>query len=133
MDFNTMLDDIYTLIEKKDNNLFVIPEPLLEKTSSIKWTNYNIFLNIVKKPNEHVFQFIKNITGKKITMTSVEDGLIIHDKRITSENIINVMKKYVEKYVMCNSCKKTNTDMIRDNILKLHKIKCSDCLSEYTV
>ena len=136
MDFNTLLDNIYTQINTKQTEMLVLPNPDIEKnTVRLHWKNVKQFLNLTNTPKDHLFDYIQTQTGKKMNWfsDSLKDGLIIHDKKISKNDIINLMKKYVETYIICNICKKGNTKMERNNTIKKYKISCNDCLSEYII
>ena len=134
MDFTTLLDNIYTQINTKEIEMLVLPNPDIEKTTvRLHWKNVKQFLNLTHTPKDHLFDYIQTQTGKKMDWfsDSLKDGLIIHDKKISKNDIISLMKKYVETYIICNICKKGNTTMERNNTIKKYKITCNDCLAEY--
>jgi len=136
MDFTTLLDNIYTQINTKEIEMLVLPNPDIEKTTvRLHWKNVKQFLNLTNTPKDHLFDYIQTQTGKKMDWfsDSLKDGLIIHDKKISKNDIISLMKKYVETYIICNICKKGNTKMERNNIIKKYKITCNDCLAEYII
>ena len=136
MDFTTLLDNIYTQINTKEIEMLVLPNPDIEKTTvRLHWKNVKQFLNLTHTPKDHLFDYIQTQTGKKMDWfsDSLKDGLIIHDKKISKNDIISLMKKYVETYIICNICKKGNTKMEHNNIIKKYKITCNDCLAEYII
>jgi translation initiation factor 2 subunit 2 len=136
MNFNDMLDNIYTNLELTTSDVLVLPIPVLEKsTTRIIWKNIKEFLKITNTPPEHLFEFIENQTNKKINWfsDSISDGLIIHDKKFSINDIKLLMKKYVNDFIICNSCKKSNTKLFKDSILRKYKIKCNFCNSESTI
>ena len=136
MNFQLMLDDIYTNLESTESDTLVLPIPDLDKTPTrVVWKNIKEFLKLTKTPPDHLYDFIEKHSGKKINWfsESVSDGLIIHDKKFGNIEIIGIMKKYVKDYIICNICKKSNTLLYKDQQLRKYKIKCSDCNSDYTV
>ena len=132
--FNELLDNVYDVFGVKDNDLIILPNPLLTKDSKRTiWTNIKAFLKVVNRPPEHCFEFFKIQTGKEIAWYSerVSDGLIFHTNKIKVNEIISLMKKYVDSYIVCNICKRSNTQMFKDQDLRKYKMKCVDCDSEY--
>lgn len=131
--FNELLDNVYEQFDIKENDLIILPNPILNKDSKRTiWSNIKAFLKVVNRPPEHCFDFFKNQTGKEIAWYSerVSDGLIFHTNKIKVNEIISLMKKYVDDYIVCNICKRSNTEMFRDQDLRKYKIKCFDCSSE---
>lgn len=136
MDFSNLLDDVYTILGDSHTDLLVLPEPDFDKgTTRVIWKNIKAFLKITGTPPDHLFDFVEKQTNKKLSWfsESVSDGLIIHDKRFSKNEAIGLMKKYTDNYVLCNICKKSNTQMFKDTEIRKYKIKCDDCNSEYTI
>ena len=141
MNFNTMLDDVYNQLGSSVKTQLILPDPILEKnTVRIVWKNCKAFLKITKTSPEHFFDFMRNQIDKKINIAwfseSISEGLIIHDGRtnigIMSNKIVALMKKYIEYYVICKICDKSNTIMVKDNEIRKWKIKC-ECGAEYSL
>jgi len=136
MNFSELLDNVYTILGDSRTDLLVLPEPEFDKgTTRVIWKNIKAFLKITNTPPDHLFDFIEKQTNKKLSWfsESVSDGLIIHDKRFSKSECISLMKKYTDNYVLCNICKKSNTQMFKDSEIRKYKIKCEDCCSEYTI
>jgi len=139
MNFTEMLDDVYNQLGSTTQTNFVLPEPIIEKTTTrILWKNIKAFLKITKTSPDHLFDFLRYQIDKNIDIAwyseSVSDGLIIHNiKKINSDQIMSLMRKYLITYVICSICKKTNTTMVKDSTIRKWTIKCSDCNSNYTV
>jgi len=136
MNFNTMLDDIYNQLGNTVYDTIVLPNPIIKKdTTSITWTNVKEFLKITNTDPDHFFDFIKININQPMNWKSdsKSDGIIIHNKKILALSINNIMKKYINEYIICNICKRSTTMMIKDSEIKKWKIKCSSCNSEYTV
>jgi translation initiation factor 2 beta subunit (eIF-2beta)/eIF-5 len=132
--FNELLDSVYNAFEIKDSDMIILPNPILIKDSKRTiWKNIKAFLKVVNRQPEHCFDFFKNQTGKEIAWYSehVSDGLIFHTNKIKVNEIILLMKKYVDCYIVCNICKRSNTTMNKDQDLRKYKITCLDCNSSY--
>jgi len=134
--FNEMLDDVYSQVGTVKSDMFILPKPeIIKDTTRIIWKNIKTFLKSTRTPPEHLENFISQETGIKVNWfsESISDGIIIHEKRIYENDIINLMKKYVDMYVLCNICKNSQTEMHRNIEIKKYCIKCNHCNSTYTV
>lgn len=134
--FNEMLDDVYSQLGTFKSDTFILPKPeLIKDTTRVIWKNIKTFLKRTQTPPEHLEKFISQETGKKINWFShsISDGIIIHERKIYENDIINLMKKYVDLYILCNICKNSQTEMHRNVEIKKYYIKCNHCNSSYTV
>ena len=135
--FTEMLDNVYSQINNTtlEETMLILPTPEVEKsTTKILW-KVAPFLERIERPKDHFYVFITRETGKKINWVSesISDGIIIHTKKISQNDIITLMKKYVDLYVLCKICKTSQTEMYRDTKIKKYCIKCISCNSNYTV
>lgn len=134
--FSEMLNDVYSQLGTSKADTFILPNPELDKgTTRVVWKNVKTFLKRTQTPPDHFYDFVVQETGKKINWfsDSISDGIIIHEKKISENDIVTLMKKYVDSFVLCNICKSSQTEMHRDTEIKKYRIKCSNCNSEYTV
>ena len=134
--FNEMLNDVYSQLGTTVSDTFILPDPEIEKgTTRTIWKNPKAFLKRTKTHPDHLYNFIIRESGKTINWfsKSVSDGIIFHDKKISKNDIIHLMKKYVEYYILCKFCNNSQTKMYRDNEIKKYRSKCNNCNSEYTV
>lgn len=141
MDFNTMLEDVYTELGSPIHINPILPEVDLENEKGknrLRWKNIKALLKITRTPPDHLFDFLRYQIDKNIDIgwysDSISDGLIIHDvKKINKTIIVSLMKKYLIDYVICKNCRKMNTNISKDSTIRKWQLKCSDCNSEYTV
>lgn len=135
--FTEMLNDVYLQVNNTtfEETTLILPTPKLEKSTTRMLWMVAPYLKRIERPKEHFYDFLTKKKGYTINWVSnlIEDGLIIRSKKITQNIIINIMKEYVNLYVLCNSCKNSQTEMTRDNEIKKYRIKCINCKSEYTV
>ena len=100
MNFNSMLDNLYTYLETTDNNTLVLPAPeIIKSTTRVMWKNVKDFLKVTKTHPDHFIDFFTKESGKKVNWysDSVSDGIIIHYNKILASDISNIMKKYIEE------------------------------------
>ena len=130
MSFNIMLDEAYALLDTKINNKLIIPSLLTEKTPTrLHWLNTIDLLNSINRSPDHLINFLKSeLANKEINWFSGDfnDGLIIHGKRIKKEEISALILKYVNFYVICSSCKCSNTILNKYNSKK-YEFECCNC------
>ncbi len=87
------------------------------------------YLNILNRSSEHFMLFLKNeLCDKEINWYSSNklDGIIIHGKCQKNANIMELIKKYINIFVICSSCKKINTELTKIT-LKKYNFKCLYC------
>lgn len=133
-DFEIMVNNAYSMMENNLNvDKLVLPKINIEITPSrVHWKNIKEFLKVINREPNHFIDFLKSemssytidwISGSK------SDGILFQGKRLKQSNIEDIMVKYVSLYVVCSSCKKTNTFMIKQPELKKYKMECNDCHS----
>jgi translation initiation factor 2 beta subunit (eIF-2beta)/eIF-5 len=135
--FNAMVDEAYELLENNDTiqNL-VLPKIDTEiSITRMYWKNIMDYLNIINRSPDHFIIFLKNeLCNKEINWYSgnKEDGIIIHGKRQKNSDILELIKKYINIYVICSSCKKLNSELNKITNKK-YEFKCLDCEMTKTV
>jgi len=141
MNFNSMLDDVYEKLGSNTVDHLILPDPVLEKTTTrFVWKNCKAFLKITKTSPDHLLDFMRNQIDNKIRIDwfseSISDGLIIHERTNISKmtnKIVALMKKYIIDFIICKICNKANTSMTKDLDLRKWKVTCSDCNSDYII
>ncbi len=134
--FNTMLDEVYTQIDEKlgQATKTIIPTPIIEKsTTNTYWKNVKKILITINRPPEHFIEFVnkKLKTGEWLSQ-SKSDGIVLIGKFNVSQ-LTEVVRDYVNEYVICNICKSTNTELERNKELRLYMVSCKKCNSKYSV
>jgi len=130
-DFDTMVESAYLkLLKKNKNNNIILPDIITEKTPTrIIWKNIENYMNAINRDSNHFYEFIKSqYNNKEINWLSnnKHDGLIIHGKYLKNNDITHILTKYINNYVICNSCKKNDTCMNKINGKKYYFI-CNNC------
>lgn len=52
---------------------------------------------------------------------------------IQPKQIENLFRKYITEYVQCQICKRQNTELVKDEKMRLWTLICSDCKCKRTV
>jgi translation initiation factor 2 beta subunit (eIF-2beta)/eIF-5 len=131
MNFNTLVDDAYLIIDKQSRgeNL-ILPEVVIDiGPTRLHWKNVKAFLKVVRRHPDHFIGWLKSeLPNKEINWFSgsKSDGLIIHGKRQRKSNITELVRKYVSSYVVCPSCKHVDTQMYKCDH-KQYEFECIDC------
>lgn len=61
-----------------------------------------------------------------------QDRLVLK-RRCLPHEIESVLRKYVENYVQCRTCKRPDTVLTRDPVLRLQFLECTRCHSKTSV
>jgi translation initiation factor 2 subunit 2 len=133
MDMEDMIDRFYTLYSGKikgteKKKLFVLPKSDIhhKKTYFSNFTEFCESVNI--KPVE-VANFFESELNAKVSI--IKGGMLAIKNRYDNEQIKSTIRKYIEKYLRCPVCRKTDTTIIKEN--KVTKQKCNLCLAESVI
>ena len=134
--FEIMLENIYSQLIKKKKTSLNLPNLIIENSpTKLYWRNITEYLNIINRDHDHFYNYIKSqYSDKDINWYSSNksDGLIIHGKFLKNNIITNIFNKYVNTFVICNSCKHYNTILIKKNC-KTFYFKCNECGTNYYI
>ncbi len=131
IDFNSIVDEAYQIMERHMNGEpLILPNVEVEiGTTRLHWKNVKEFLRVIRRHPDHFIDFLrKELPGKEVSWVSgsKSDGLIIHGKRQKQKDVADLVLKYVDIYVLCPSCKKVDTKMIKESS-KTYQFQCEDC------
>ena len=128
--FDTMVNESYGLLEIYSEDKLILPKLETEITKCrLYWKNIMEYLNVLNRSPEHFYIFLKNeLCNNEINWYSgnKDDGIIIRGKNKKNTEIIELIKKYINKYVMCSCCKKINTELNKITSKK-YEFKCLCC------
>lgn len=134
--FEIMLDDLYDNLEQKNNlTKFIIPEPILIKNGNNNhWKNVKDFLKLAKRPPDHYVNYLSDQLSCKINWLteSKSHGLIIY-KKIKPLVLTENMNNYLKDYVLCKSCKSSDTYIEKDKIIRKYNFICTNCDAKYYI
>lgn len=126
--FNQMVEEAYMILSEnsKQKQKLIIPDIKTNiETTRLHFINPNDILKIIRRTPEHFSSWLSDeIPDKSINWFSSDkdDGLIIHGKFKKDTEISKLVLKYINIFVVCNSCKSTNTDMTKTQFI------CNDCM-----
>lgn len=134
--FEVMLDELYNNLEQKNNvTKFIIPEPVLIKSGNNNlWKNVKDFLKLAKRPPDHYVDYLTDqLSCKANWLTeSKSHGLIIY-KKIKPDVLTENMKNYLKEYVLCKSCKSSDTYIEKDKTIRKYNFICTNCDAKYYI
>lgn len=132
------MDDYKKMLEKARKNL---PKKILEterfEIPAVKGhiqgnktiiNNFNQVASALHRKPEHLLKFIlKELATPGELKTT---GLLL-GRRISSEQINEKIKKYVEEFVVCKECKKPDTKLLNEE--GIVSMKCMVCGAKHPV
>jgi len=137
-DYVFLLERIYGNLRSKHPTLsvhkkLVIPPPQVLSLSSKKTmlSNFNEIVSIINRQTEHVQSFFISELSTNCNIDSMS-RMIIKGK-FSQKQVESIFRKYINMYVLCDSCNKHNTTLIRDSITRIYFLKCDVCLSQRSV
>ena len=129
-EFNTLMNEAYELLEKKNDTKLVLPKVECDiSITRLHWKNVIDYLKLVKRNPDHFINFLKSeYQDKEISWYSndIKDGLIIHGKFLKQHMINDIILKYINQFVICSACKSNDTELTKISS-KLYSFKCLDC------
>ena len=130
--FNDMLDEAYKVLEYNEPVVYNLNLPQIDieiTASRLYWKNLNEYLKIINRPPDHFMSFIKNeLCDRDINWYSnnIIDGIIIQGKYLKQNNIMELIKKYINTCVICSSCNSPNTELNK-SLGKKYIFNCIQC------
>jgi len=129
-DYKSLLEKAYEKIKPIEaKERFEIPEieSHLEGNKTIISNFVQISAQLRRKP-EHVEKFFE----KELACQGKIDGnRLILIKKIPQKKLMEKLKVYVEKYVICRECKKPDTELIKEK--DFYFIHCLACGAKHSI
>merc|ERR1712151_1491678 len=94
-------------------------------SKKVGWVNFTEICNMMKRPVEHVMQFVLAEFGTEGSVAG--DGQLILKGRYQDRHAESLLRKYVKEFVKCLMCKGCNTDLKREASSRLYFVECFDC------
>lgn len=120
--------DLYAS-EGKKKIAMVLPQVAREGSKKVSFQNINEVCKKLHRTPEHLIAFLLAELG---TTGSVDaEGALIVKGRFQQKQIEAVIKRYVQEYVQCKTCKSPDTVLTKEN--RLYFQKCEVCGSSRSV
>ena len=142
--FYNCLEKLYSELEKeKSIEKLVLPkfEIISQGKNNFIFKNVKDVLRIINRPpKEHFIPWLANeLKNTEVSLVSPE-GSVRHGIRIKGridkkpqEKIMELMKKYVIKYVICNSCGSNESIIEKNQNTRKWVFTCDSCKTNYSL
>lgn len=137
--YDELLDRVYNILKEKNPQLargrqktsMKPPQVVREGTRKTVVMNFADLCKIMNRNTEHVMMFLTTELGT----TGSLDGQsrIVLKGRFNSQSIETVLRRYINEYVLCDSCKSLDTLLDRDSATRLLHLRCQQCGASRTV
>lgn len=116
-----------------ENTKIMLKPPKVEKFGAKKTaiTNFTALCKQLDRHPEHVMNFFLQDLGD-ISGSLSNSGFIIKTL-LSGVNVENLFKKYITEYVQCQLCRRQNTELVRDEKMRLWNLHCNSCKSNRSV
>ena len=105
------------------------PQVVRESTKKTAFCNIDEISRRLRRPQEHVQQFLLAELGT--TGNNDSQARLIIRGRFQQGQIEAILKKYILEYVSCKTCRSAETNMTKDN--RLFFVVCESCGSSRSV
>ncbi len=137
-DYTFLLERVFGNLRQNHPTLsshkkLVVPPPQVISLSSKKTMigNFYDIVRILDRSIDHIQTFFMSELNTNCNIDSMS-RMIIKGKYIQKQ-IESIFKKYINEYVLCSSCNKSNTSLIKDPITRIYFLKCEVCNSSKSV
>jgi translation initiation factor 2 subunit 2 len=130
--YRNLLDRLFKMLNKNNIGL-VIKDKIVIQTPKIarEGTKKTIFLNFeetcikLHRESDHVVAYISTELGTTVSIQ--EGGRLVLRGRFNQKGIENILRNYINEYVLCGSCKSVDTYFKKSELNKLFFLKCEVC------
>jgi translation initiation factor 2 subunit 2 len=123
--YEKLLEEAYSKVKsiKKDSERFEIPK--VKGSVSGKNTiisNILLIANQIRRPVEHLVKFLQ----KELAVSgTLEKERLILKTRLNSSRVNEKIEQYVKEFVLCQECKKPDTEIVSEKGIKFkHCLAC---------
>ncbi|OLS31449.1 MAG: Translation initiation factor 2 subunit beta [Candidatus Thorarchaeota archaeon AB_25] len=126
-DYDKLLDRARSQVPedafKKSGERFQVPDvQLIVQGNRSIWQNFQEIINIVNRPGKEVLKFVSGQLG---TAGNIEGSNALFNGKFTTEQVEEVLNRYIESYVICPVCTRPDTDIAKDGAA--YYLTCSAC------
>ncbi|AWU74918.1 hypothetical protein CAS74_003278 [Pichia kudriavzevii] len=138
--YSQLLDRFYDILKVNNPELaggqqqrLKIPPPEVLRDGSKKtiFANVQQIAQVLQRNPSHLIQYLFAELGTSGSIDG-EQRLIVKG-RFQAKNIEGVLRRYIQEYVICRTCKSMNTELKREAANRLHFIVCKACGSTKSV
>jgi translation initiation factor 2 subunit 2 len=138
--YSQLLDRFYGILKEKNPELaggqqqklkIPPPEVLRDGNKKTVFANIQQISQVLQRNPSHLIQYLFAELGTSGSIDG-EQRLIIKG-RFQAKNIEGVLRRYIQEYVICRTCKSMNTELKREAANRLHFLVCKACGSTKSV
>ncbi|KAL9998380.1 putative translation initiation factor IF2/IF5 [Helianthus debilis subsp. tardiflorus] len=129
--FDTLRESNPELAGEKRKTILKIPEVLREGTKKTVFVNLVDICKKMHRQPEHVMTFLLAELGTSGSLDG-QQRLVVKG-RFAPKSFEGILRRYMNEYVICNSCKGGDTRIEKDKENRLIFLKCDKCGSERSV
>jgi len=138
--YDELVDHVYGILKTKNPSLSVEknkrivmkpPQVMREGTTKTNFANFYDICSTMNRPQDHVQSFILAETGSTASIDS--NGCLIIKGKYQSKGIEQLLRKYMQEYVVCPMCQSMDTTLNRNSTTRLFTLHCSSCNATRTV
>lgn len=129
MEYEQMLDRLYLSLPQQSLNKerFEMPraESFIQGTkTTIK--NFTGILKAVNRDNDQAKRHLsKYLARETATAANIEENKLVLSGKFSENQVNDLLKSYIEQFVLCPVCKKPDTHVIEKQGVKI--LKCEAC------
>uniref|UniRef100_A0A0K0D3C1 Eukaryotic translation initiation factor 2 subunit 2 n=1 Tax=Angiostrongylus cantonensis TaxID=6313 RepID=A0A0K0D3C1_ANGCA len=132
-----IMDLVFNIMREKNPELsgekkkFAMKPPEVARAGSKKtaFSNFAEICRLMKRQDKHVLQFLLAELG---TTGSIDgNNCLIVKGRFQQKHFESVLRKYIKEYVMCHTCRSSDTELTKDT--RLFFLQCHTCGSRCSV
>mmetsp|Transcript_45734 Transcript_45734/g.91537 ORF Transcript_45734/g.91537 Transcript_45734/m.91537 type:complete len:194 (+) Transcript_45734:732-1313(+) len=117
--------------EKKERLVISPPKVNKEGTKKTIFLNFKEICLSLNREKEHLLLFISSELG---VFASIQNGGgLVLKGRYQPKGIENILRNYINEYVLCGSCKGAETILKKDSLSRLFFILCNRCQASRSV
>ncbi|XP_021993033.1 eukaryotic translation initiation factor 2 subunit beta [Helianthus annuus] len=119
------------LAGEKRKTILKIPEVLREGTKKTVFVNLVDICKMMRRQPEHVMTFLLAELGTSGSLDG-QQRLVVKG-RFAPKSFQGILRRYMNDYVICNSCKGRDTRIEKDKENRLTFLNCDECGSQRSV
>lgn len=137
--YEELLDRVFGILKENNPELtgerrrtsLKPPQVAREGTKKTVFTNFMEICRSINRPNEHLQAFILAELGTSGSLDGQQR--LIMKGRFLPKAFEGCLRRYMNEYVLCNSCKSPDTLLDRDSASRIMYLKCQQCNASRTV
>ncbi|KAL8263125.1 hypothetical protein R6Q59_024474 [Mikania micrantha] len=128
--FNKLREDNPELAGERRRTIMRPPQ-VLRGTKKTVFANFMDICKMLHRQQEHVMAFLLTELGTSGSLD--EKQRLVVKGRFAPKNFEGILRRYANEYVICSSCKSSDTSIEKDKETRLFFLTCEKCGSERSV